>query len=70
MKSRVIKAICAWKGMTQAELATRLNTSPQNLSNRLKRGSLKRADLEKIAKILGAEYVLEEHFVFPDGTKI
>ena len=70
MQEKKVKAAAAYGMISLRKIAEELNTSPQNLSNRLKRGSLKRADMERIAEILGAEYVLEEYFIFPDGTKI
>lgn len=70
MQEELIRAAAAYKLMSLRKLAAEMGTSVQNLSGRLKRDSLKRADLEKIAEILGAEYVCEEHFVFPDGRKI
>lgn len=68
MQEKMVKAAAAYSLTTLAKIAEGLKTSPQNLSNRLKRGSLKRSDMERIAEILGAKY--EEHFIFPDGTKI
>ena len=68
MQEKMVKAAASYKLMSLTQLAAEMNTSVQNLSHKLKRGSLKRSDMEKIAEILGAKY--EEHFIFPDGTKI
>ena len=58
----------AYKGMSQTDLAKTINTSAQNLSQKLKRDSLTSAELEQIAAALGGVYVFG--FEFPDGTKI
>ena len=70
MQEKLVRAAAGYKLMSLRKLAEAMGTSVQNLSRRLKRNSLKRADMEKIAEILGAEYEHEEHFVFSDGTKI
>ncbi|MBR0282406.1 MAG: transcriptional regulator [Oscillibacter sp.] len=70
MQERLVRAAIGYKLMSLRQLAAKMGTSVQNLSHKLKRGSLKRADMEQIAEILGAEYEIEEHFVFPDGTRI
>ena len=59
---------CAYLGISEAELARRIDTSPQAFSQRMKTGKWSDDDLEKIATALGLELVLE--FRFPDGTKI
>lgn len=58
----------SYKGISQAELARRLKTSAPNLNLKIKRNTLKKEDLEEIAKAIGAEF--EMNFIFPDGTKI
>jgi len=55
-------------GMTQAELAEKLGMTRSNLNQRIKRGSFKTDELEKIAEILGAKY--NYTFEFEDGTRI
>lgn len=66
--TRQVKAACAAVGVTMTELAQRLGTSPQNLSLKLRRGTLRPDDLEKIANAIGAEYI--SLFRFPDGKEI
>lgn len=51
-----------------AWLARELNTSPQNLAQRMKRDKFTTKELEEIAKIMGARY--EAFFEFDDGTYI
>lgn len=55
-------------GISQAELARRLGMSPANFNIRLKRGSFKVHELEKIAEVLGAHFSYT--FDFEDGTQI
>jgi transcriptional regulator with XRE-family HTH domain len=54
--------------MKQEELAAALGTTTSNFNQKLKKDTLKKEDLEKIAVVLGASY--SAYFVFPDGTKI
>lgn len=49
------------------ELSKRFGTSQPNMTKRLKRGKLTREEMEKIADILGCEYV--SVFRFPDGKE-
>lgn len=58
----------SYKGISQAELARRMNTSPSNLNQKVKRNTLTKEDLESIAEALGGKWIAE--FEFPDGTKI
>ena len=67
-QTKQIKAAIGYAGLTQAALASGLNTLPQNLSSRITRGTFKDEDLEEIAQVLGAKYV--SYFEFPDGTRI
>jgi transcriptional regulator with XRE-family HTH domain len=62
-----IRIACTLAGVSVAELARRIGTSPQNLNQRLKVGRFSTEELERIAKALGAEFCLE--FIFPDGSK-
>lgn len=61
-----IKLALTYAGMSEAELARQLGTKPQALNQRMKNGLFSAAELERIARILGAEY--EHNFKFPDGT--
>lgn len=54
--------------ISEAELARRIETTSQNLGQRIKVGKFTSAELERIATALGAEF--ECAFRFPDGTKI
>ena len=65
---QMIKMALSYAQMSQAELARRLNMNASNLYRRIKRNTLTREDIEKIASAIGCTF--ECHLVFPDGTKI
>ena len=58
----------SYKGISQAELARKINTTPSNLNQKVKRNTLTKEELEVIAETLGGRWRAE--FVFPDGTVI
>lgn len=62
-----VKLACAFIDIPEAELARRLEISPQSLNKRLKTGKFSAEELENIASALGAQLTLD--FTFPDGTK-
>ena len=66
--SQKIKMALAYKGISQAELARTVNTTPQNFNLKMKRETFTQEELEKIADVLGGEYFFG--FKFPDGTQI
>lgn len=66
--STLVKMAMAYKQVSVAELARRLGTTREALRQRLSRETLKSQDLEKIAEVLGAEFVMT--FRFPDGKEI
>jgi hypothetical protein len=66
--SKKIKMALAFLGISEAELARRLDTSPQALGQRIKRCKWSADDLTKLSAALGCEIVVE--FRFPDGTII
>lgn len=63
-----VNMVLAYKGISKTELAKLINTSVQNLSQKLARDTLSTQELEQIATALGGVYVFG--FEFPDGTKI
>lgn len=63
-----IKMALSFKGISQAELARKMETTPSNFSQKLKRETFTKSELEKIAEELGGKFVI--YFEFPDGTKI
>ena len=66
--TKQVKTAATYAGISQADLARRIGTSPQAFNQRLTRDALRPADLEKIAAALGAEYI--SLFRFPDGKEI
>lgn len=54
--------------MTLKELAQKIGTSPQNLSNKLKRDDFSESELREIAEAFGCEF--EANFVLETGEKI
>ena len=68
MIDRKIGAAIKYGQKTQTEVAEAIGTSRSNFNQRMKRGSFKVAELEKIAEALGAKFSYS--FDFEDGTKI
>ena len=58
----------SYKGISQAELARRIDTTPSNLNQKVKRNTLTKEELEQIAEVLGGTWRAE--FVFDDGMVI
>ena len=52
-----VKAALAAAGVSQADLARRLETTPSNLNQKLRRNSLSDEELIRIAHVLGAEWI-------------
>lgn len=63
-----INMALAYKGMSQAELARKIGTTPSNLNRKVKRNTLTKEEMEKIARALGGSWRAE--FVFENGTVI
>jgi transcriptional regulator with XRE-family HTH domain len=63
-----INMALSYKGMSQAELARRIGTTPSNLNQKVKRNTLTKEELEQIAEVFGCKWKAE--FEFPDGTII
>jgi transcriptional regulator with XRE-family HTH domain len=63
-----INMAIAYRGISQAELARLVGTTPSNFNQRLKRASFSLEELEKIAEAVGARY--DAAFEFPDGMRI
>lgn len=63
-----IKLAITYAKISEAELARRMGTSSQAFGQRLKTGKFTSEELEKIASVIGAEYIYG--FNFPDGTTI
>lgn len=63
-----IRLACTLAGVSVSELARRIGTTPQNMSQRLRVGRFSAEELEAVAKALGAEYKAE--FIFPNGERV
>lgn len=63
-----IKMALSYSGISQAELARRMETTPSNLNQKVKRNTLTKEEMEQIASALGGIWRAE--FVFDDGTVI
>lgn len=66
--SQKIKMALAYRGISEAELARTLGTSPQAFNQRMKTGKFSSEDMEKIAEAIGATYFFG--FEFKDGIKV
>lgn len=65
---QLIKTALAYQGISEAELARRLGTSPNAFNNRMQRGKFSAEDLKEIAEAIGGEYFFGIRF--PDGKEI
>lgn len=55
--SEKIRILLVKRGnISEAELARKLNTTPQNLHNKMVRDNFTQSDLEEIAKVLDCTY--------------
>lgn len=63
-----IKVLCVRSDISVAELARRIGTSPQNLSEKMKRESFTIAELEDITQAVNSS--LERNFILENGEKI
>ena len=63
-----IKMALSYSGVSQAELARRMGTTPSNLNQKVKRNTLTKEEMEQIASALGGSWRSE--LVFNDGTVI
>lgn len=63
-----IKVLCVRLHISVAELARRVNQTPQNFNGKLKRQSFSVPELEEIAEALECKF--ERTFILPGGEKI
>lgn len=66
--SEQIKVLCVRSNISIAELARRVNQSPQSFSGKLKRESFTISELEKIAE--ATDSIFERKFILLSGDKI
>lgn len=55
--SEKIKLLCVKRKISVAELARRMDTTPQNLGNKMKRDNFTEQELLKIAEILDCTFI-------------
>ena len=65
---QIVEMGLAYAGINQAELARRLEWSPQLLNKRLNVGKFTPEEWNMVAKALGSEMKIA--FVFPDGKEV
>ena len=63
-----IRVLCVRCNISNAELARRLNVSPQAFSGKMKRESFTISDLEEIAEAVGVEF--RHDFILKNGEII
>ena len=63
-----IRILIKRKKITISELAKLIETTNQNLSNKLTRDNFSEKELQQIAEALGCKF--EGYFVFEDGDRI
>lgn len=66
--SEQIKILCVRQNISIAELARRVDKSPQSFHSKMKRESFTIDELEKIAEVTGTTF--ERKYILPDGEKI
>ena len=65
--AKQIKLVLAYKGISEAELARSIGSTPSAFNQRMKTDKFSKDELEKIAFTVGAIY--NAVFEFPDGQK-
>lgn len=63
-----IRVLCVRKNISIAELARKLNTSPQNFNAKLKRDNISVYEMMYIADVLEINY--KQYFELENGEKI
>ena len=66
--SNLIKSLCKEKGISVAELARRIDQTPQNFNKKLKRETVSTEELMMIANELGV--VFEQSYILENGEKL
>lgn len=68
MMTEKIKILLLKENVTIKELAEKLNTTPQNITNKFKRDNFSEKELLAIAEVLNVKYVA--NFITSNGEKI
>lgn len=66
--SEQIKVLCVRCKVSEAELARRLGTSPQNFNSKMKRESFTIKDLDEISQALNVEF--KRVFILDSGEEV
>lgn len=66
--SEQIKVLCVRSGISVAELARRIGTTPQNFNAKMKRESFTIAELEDIANAVNSSFV--RSFILSNGDNV
>ena len=66
--SEKIRVLLIKQNMSITELAKRLEVTPQNMYNKLKRDNFSVKEMQEIANVVGVNF--ECNFLLDDGTKI
>lgn len=66
--SEQIKVLCVRCGISEAELARKLNKSPQAFNAKMKRQSFTIDDLNRIANVLNVDF--KRSFILGNGEEI
>lgn len=64
--SKQIELAITYAGETKSSVARSIGMTQQNFSQKLKRETFTREEIEKIAKAINGKFV--SYFEFPDGT--
>ncbi len=65
---QLVAAAASYAGISRAEVARRIGTTPQQLDSKLKIGKLTLDDWEMIMNAIGADFKVT--ITFPDGREI
>ena len=65
---QLVSAAASYAGISRAEVARRIGTTPQQLDSKLKIGKLTLDDWEMIMNAIGADFKVT--ITFPDGREI
>ena len=68
LEKKIKSELLKMQKVKEAELARRMDTTPQAFNQRMKTGKFKYEELEQMAQAMGAELVV--NFRFPDGTEV
>jgi len=63
-----VRILCVRINISEAELARRLGTSPQNLNAKIKRDTFSVYDMERIAEVTGTTFKRE--FILNNGETV